>query len=89
MADGTIGEGAITVHPGAAIVAGTGGEVPVRHAERGRDPAEDTCCKRRLQAHGFRRVGEQSIWVEERKVELRDFWLQQHALVCSCSESDH
>lgn len=33
MADGAVGEGAVTVHPGAAVavavVAGTGGEVPV------------------------------------------------------------
>ena len=67
MADGTVGEGAVTVHTGAAVVTGTGGEVPVRHAERGRDPAKDTRCKRRLQAHGFSRGGEQSVWVEERK----------------------
>lgn len=52
MADGTVGEGAVTVHPGAAaVVAGTGGEVPVRHAERGRDPAEDTHCKRKIAKH--------------------------------------
>lgn len=49
MADGAVGEGAVTVHPGVSVVAGTGagGEVPAGHTKPGRDPAKDARCKRR------------------------------------------
>lgn len=72
MAYGTVGDGAVAVHPGAAIVTEAGCEVPVGHTELGLDPAKNTHWKKGDCKHTVSAGDEKAQNREEQSIRAED-----------------